>query len=40
MDKVINIANPQMQYTAYQDKIDNAIKKVLLSGSYILGENC
>lgn len=36
--RIIPVANPGAQYYAYRKEIREAIKKVLLSGRYILGE--
>ena len=35
---MILCSNPKDQYNAYKDDIDSAVKKVLESGWYVLGE--
>ena len=36
---LINQCNPKANYLAHQSEIDESVKKTLLSGDYILGEN-
>lgn len=36
---LINQCNPKANYLAHQSEIDESVKKTLLSGNYILGEN-
>jgi len=37
-DKIIPVANPKAQYDAYARDIDQAVRKVISGGWYILGE--